>query len=99
MLHETFVADPKQPRRIPGENLVEQLAFVEHERWSDWQKYLFSVCDENPNGSLTIPSFFVKKWQEQMRKPYTSLSESEKQSDREQVMRYFHLINRDPMRI
>lgn len=87
--------DGSMRRDVPGENMMEKLAYIEHERWSDWQAYLFSVCDKNPNGSLTIPSFFVQKWERQINTRYTNLSEAEKESDRDQVKRYLYLI--DPM--
>lgn len=74
-------------------SLFEKLADIEHQRWADWQKYLHSLCDKNPNGSLTIPSFFVKQWERQIDTPYQGLSEKEKESDRDQVRRYWELIN------
>ncbi|MFA5993344.1 MAG: hypothetical protein WC823_00120 [Parcubacteria group bacterium] len=77
----------------PETSIFEKLADIEHQRWADWQKYLHSLCDVNPNGSLTIPSFFVNKWKKQIETPYQRLSEKEKDSDREQVQRYWNLIN------
>jgi len=74
-------------------DLFEELADIEHQRWADWQKYLHSLCDRNPNGSLTIPSFFVKQWERQIETPYDALSEKEKESDRDQVRRYWKIIN------
>lgn len=79
---------------ITHKNLFEELANIEHERWADWQKYLHSICDKNPNGSLTIPRYFVERWEKQIKTPYRNLSEEEKNSDREQVRRYWKLINR-----
>lgn len=84
--------DRERKEFIPGENLFEKLASVEHQRWSDWQSYVHSICDENPNGSLTIPSFFVKQWKRQIATPYDRLEEKEKDSDRKQVERYMPLI-------
>lgn len=72
--------------------LFEKLASIEHTRWADWQKYMHSVCDKNPNGSLTIPSFFVNQWERQINTPYETLSEKEKESDRDQVRRYWDII-------
>ena len=67
------------------EKYMEDLADYEHESWADWQKYLFSRCTENPDGSMTIPKELVKRWQRQIDTPYQNLSEQEKQSDRDQI--------------
>lgn len=72
--------------------LMEPLAALEHERWAHWQKYLHSQCVKNDDGSLTIPSELVCRWVRQIETPYESLSEKEKDSDREQVERYMEFI-------
>jgi hypothetical protein len=75
-------------------DLVEKLAAIEHERWADWQRYMFSKCEPVPGtgGGLLIPQQFVKGWQRQIDTSYAELTEAEKDSDREQVMRYLHLV-------
>ena len=73
--------------------LIEKLAAIEHERWAHWQRYLHSQCLENGDGSLTIPTDLVKKWNKQIETDYFSLTESEKESDREQVLKYLPLLN------
>ena len=75
--------------------LYERLAAIEHERWADWQRYLHSKCERNPDGLLTIPASLVAHWERQIATPYEQLSEAEKDSDREQVDRYWHLLGRD----
>lgn len=72
--------------------LLEPLAAIEHERWAHWQKYLHSQCSKNNDGSLTIPSELVDRWERQLNTPYHDLSQKEKESDREQVSRYLNLI-------
>lgn len=74
------------------EGLIEKLADVEHERWSHWQRYLHSKCERTKGGSLVIPAHLVRQWELQMNTPYSALSESEKESDREQVRRYLPVI-------
>jgi hypothetical protein len=71
---------------------MEELASVEHERWSDWQRYLHEQCVAKADGSLTIPAHLVRRWAAQMNTPYAQLSETEKDSDREQVQRYLPVI-------
>lgn len=72
--------------------LKEQLAALEHRRWAHWQKWMHSVCIRNEDGSLTIPAVLVERWERQIATPYEALSEREKDSDREQVNRYWPLI-------
>ena len=73
-------------------DLVETLAAIEHERWSHWQRYLHSQCLRKDDGTLTIPAELVARWTDQMSTPYARLSETEKDSDREQVHRYLPVI-------
>ncbi len=73
-------------------DLFEHLAEIEHTRWADWQRYLHGLCVTNPDGSLTIPVDRVRWWERQIATPYADLSEQEKDSDREQVDRYWPLI-------
>ncbi len=82
------------------DELIEKLADIEHQRWSDWQKYMHDQgvsWDEAMNLSmlgdeLILPSYLVNGWTRQIETPYADLSEREKESDREQVMRYWPLM-------
>ncbi len=86
-------ADPVElPHGLAAPALIEQLAAAEHERWSHWQRYMHEQCREEPDGSLTIPAELVRRWDRQMRTAYDDLSETEKESDREQVLRYLPII-------
>jgi hypothetical protein len=76
------------------DELLEDLASIEHERWSHWQRYLHSKCQQGPDGSLIIPASLARRWESQMNTTYSELSEVEKESDREQVRRYLPLIVR-----
>ncbi len=73
-------------------DLFEQLAAIEHERWADWQKYVHEQCRKNAFGSLVIPAELVKRWERQIATSYADLSEREKEADRDQVYRYWHLV-------
>ncbi len=73
-------------------DLFERLAAIEHERWSDWQKYMHSLGTIHHIGNLLIPAQSVKQWERQMATPYAELSDQEKESDRDQVRRYWDLI-------
>ena len=78
--------------------LLEALASIEHERWAHWQKYvhsLLSTIHDTESGSplyYTINLAQIEHWERQINTEYEDLSEREKDSDREQVMRYLPLI-------
>jgi hypothetical protein len=72
--------------------LVEELAAIEHQRWSRWQRYLHSQCMHQPDGSLLIPCDLVKRWERQCETKYEELGDQERESDREQVRQYLPLI-------
>jgi hypothetical protein len=75
------------------DELLEALASIEHERWSHWQRYVHSKCvPQGHDGALLIPADLVKRWEKQIATPYSELTAEEKESDREQVRRYFPLI-------
>lgn len=77
---------------LDGEELLEELAALEHERWSHWQRFLHDQCSRGEDDSLTIPAELVARWTRQTNTPYEKLSEQEKESDREQVRRYLSTI-------
>lgn len=79
---------------LESNDLLEELAAVEHERWSHWQRYLHDQCVPGPDGSLTIPADQVRRWSVQMGTPYSQLSDEEQESDREQVCRYLPVVAR-----
>lgn len=66
----------------------EQFANVVHEIWANWIGYCHSICTPQDNGSLVIPADKVERWNRQAATPFSELSEKEKQSDRELVLRF-----------
>ena len=78
------------------QKLVERLASIEHERWSDWQKYVHSKLyeiDDNRvsyNNKLKIlPTELYQRWERQIATPFCHLSREEQRSDLKEVTRYF----------
>ena len=72
--------------------IMEELADVEHQRWSSWQSHVHEQCHEEADGSLRISAEAVERWERQIRTDYEDLSESEKESDRRQVRKYLPLV-------
>lgn len=77
---------------LESEQLVDELAAVEHERWAHWQRYVHDHCERQHDGSFVIPAELAARWEAQIETPYVGLTEREKESDREQVRRYLPVI-------
>lgn len=77
------------------EEFIEKGADIEHNRWSKWQKYLYSKCRKYGLGdSLIINVDDVKHWERQIKTSYKDLSEREKESDRKEVRSYIPLLEK-----
>jgi hypothetical protein len=74
--------------------LIEELAALEHRRWAHWQSYVHDNGQRQPDGSLLLPAALVDRWERQVNTRYEDLTNDEKESDREQVRRYFPLLKR-----
>lgn len=74
------------------DGIFEQLALIEHDRWSHWQRYMHSKSIRQTDGSLLIPADLVERWERQMTTDYADLTDKEKDGDREQVQKYLPLI-------
>ena len=79
----------------------ELIAEFMHNLWSDWMKHLFSCCvqlesiklvEDNGVESIVMPREHFEKWTRQSNTPYASLSEDEKNSDREIADKLFEYI-------
>jgi hypothetical protein len=74
------------------DEVMEQLAAIEHQRWAHWQRYMHSNGTKQPDGSLLLPKELVDRWDQQIATDYSQLSDKEKESDREQVRKYLPVI-------
>ena len=70
---------------LMDEEQRERVASIQHEIWSHWMQYLFSVSQEYSAGSMMIPADKALRWHRQMHTPYADLTEKEKDSDRDQA--------------
>ncbi|MCB1359235.1 MAG: hypothetical protein KDK53_22935 [Maritimibacter sp.] len=75
-------------------DIIDELADIEHERWAHWQRYMHNQCEQRPDGSLVIPPDLAAQWERQIATPYRDLTDQEKESDREQVRKYLPTIVR-----
>jgi hypothetical protein len=71
---------------------IEQVAAVQHEIWIHWMRFLFSCGELRPDGSFLIPPEKVTRWQNQMERSYSELSDAEKASDRDQALKVMQVI-------
>lgn len=82
--------NPAQHRA--AEYVREQLAAYAHEAWAGWMIYLFSKSTANPDGTVTIPAWAVKRWFRQMMTRYAALPEEEKASDRDEAEKILKIL-------
>lgn len=78
--------------------LREALANIQHDIWSHWMRWMFTVGTFNDDGTWTMPADKLQRWQRQMNTSYGDLSEGEKDSDREQADKVITVINRASIR-
>ena len=76
------------------ERSIDLFAQIEHERWAHWQRYMHSHCTRLEDGSLVIPPELAARWETQIETPFQTLTELEKESDREQVRRYLPVLRK-----
>lgn len=76
------------------DSLREKIAAVQHEIWSHWMRYLFTVTIATKAGE-EIPLSYVARWERQMETVYKDLTEKEKESDRHQADKVLEVIRRE----
>lgn len=74
------------------ELLREKLAEMAHKQWSSWMDYLFSKGTFNADGTWTMPTWAVERWKRQAETPYSELSKSEQDSDRNEADKFLAVI-------
>lgn len=74
-----------------NDKLIEILSENEHNRWSNWQKYLHSKCMSSKYGYI-IPKLYVKNLNKLINTKYNDLSEEQKENDRKEVKKILKII-------
>jgi hypothetical protein len=83
------------PPSNAGDELIERLAAIEHERWANWQRWMMTTrCTRDDQGNLIIPAGLADRWMSLCNTPYAKLPEYSKDADRKEVNRYWPLIER-----
>lgn len=77
---------------LQNNNLLEELAALEHTSWSGWMEYLFEKSELNTDGTVTIPAWAVERWKRQVDTPYSELTDQEKESDRDEARKVLDII-------
>lgn len=72
--------------------LREALAAYAHDAWAGWTQYVFDKSTANPDGTVTIPAWAVKRWKRQIATAYADLPEDEKASDRAEADRMLAIV-------
>lgn len=72
--------------------ILETLAEFCHKQWANWTAYLFSKCIKNNDGTLTIPEYYVSRWQRQIDTDYQLLSTSEQNSDMREAQKIVDVL-------
>jgi hypothetical protein len=75
-----------------NEQLIEYLADYAHTAWSGWMKYMFTKAKLNEDGSWTVPTWAVERWQRQMNTAYKQLPDADKQLDRQEAEKMLNII-------
>jgi len=72
-------------------DLREKLAELCHSQWAGWMEYLF-YKSKQVDGCVIIPAWANDRWRRQIATKYSDLSESEKDSDRNEADRFLSLL-------
>ena len=77
----------------PGDVILRnKLGEVAHSQWSGWMEYLFSKGELKDDGTWVMPSWAVQRWSKQMTTPFSELSDTEQESDREEADKFLVLF-------
>lgn len=71
----------------------EALAAQQHDIWSSWMRWMFTIGEFHGDGTWTMPAALVARWRRQMETPYDQLPENEKHSDRVRADKILEVLN------
>lgn len=91
-VHGGYVTLDEVPEPQRRSLLREELADLCHSQWSGWMRYLFKKGMFNEDGTWTMPTWAVERWKRQTETPYSELSESEQDSDRNEADKFLAVI-------
>jgi hypothetical protein len=80
-------------------DLVEVLADIEHERWSEWMRWLFVHGKWNKNGSFTINADKAQRWSRLAGLPYELLDNETQEWDRIEVRKTLKALREQGVKV
>ena len=87
-----LLSEEQAQKPTADKGLVEELADLEHKRWSGWQTWCHKILRENcPSSALEK---VLDRWDKQIATDYKDLSEREKDMDRKEAMKSLEIISR-----
>jgi hypothetical protein len=90
--HQTAETPDAQPLDNVSGELIEILADIEHERWSNWMKWVFQNGKWNTDASFTIKTKKAQRWFVLAGFKYEDLDEETKEYDRVEVRKTLEAI-------
>ncbi len=93
------IDDSNSGGALMTDQLLEDLADLEHRQWAHWTAYMLSLL--SPEGTLHPAT--ITRWRRQIQTPYSDLPEAEKESDRKWARQVLAVVTqggqeRDPPR-
>jgi hypothetical protein len=79
--------------RKKDQELKERLAEFMHKSWVSWMAHMFTNCNWENDGSVTVPDFVVRKWSKSMELLYEQLPESEKDVNKEEADQIIDILS------
>ena len=74
------------------EKIKNKLADKVHKVWTNWMLYIFSISVQNPDGSMTIPAEYIRRWRRQTNTEYKNLPKGEQASDIKIANEYIDIV-------
>jgi hypothetical protein len=77
-----------------NKRLIEKLAKLAHEQWTDWMNHMFERATRHSDGSITFQPSDVNRWARQMKTEYDELPDIEQISDRAEALKMIDVVIR-----
>lgn len=88
-------------KEYPKNELFDKLADIEHQRWASWQSHVHNnklrYCEMKELDGKRVAYYMLsaddyERWERQIASSFAELTEDERDKDRDQVLRYWPLL-------